>query len=203
MLQLDGKIDIALDAGPCEHRKASTVVKAEAENFQVLREGAYTKAQIDELLATQIVFVCTGNTCRSPIAEALAKKFIAEKLGCEVDGLAKFGYKVISAGLMQFVGMPASDGSVEFCAKRNVDLTSHRSRAVSAELLGSSDSIFVMTESHRREIADLWPEASQKCFLLDENGDIADPIGCEQQAYDKCGTAIEAAVRKRVSGFLK
>ena len=83
---------------------------------------------------TVILFVCTGNTCRSPLAEALFKKQLADRLGCGVGDLAGKGFFVHSAGLAAMMGGPAAAEAVAVAASYGADLSHHASRPLSEEL---------------------------------------------------------------------
>jgi L-threonylcarbamoyladenylate synthase len=73
LAQLDGRIDLVLDAGPCKYKKSSTVVKIGKRKPQILRQGAFSETQLRQAATVWFLFVCTGNTCRSPMAEAFFK----------------------------------------------------------------------------------------------------------------------------------
>ena len=197
--QLSGKIDLLLDAGPCKYKQSSTVVKIGKKGMGLLRPGVYSQAELEALSLIQFLFVCTGNTCRSPMAEGIFRKYLAEKLQCNVDGLDKMGYKVDSAGIIGSVGCPASAEAVIACAAKGVDIKAHRNKGLSRELIEASDIIFAMEQIHRDRVVLLDPKAANKCFLLAGNMGIPDPIGQPQQSYDKCAKLIERAVQKRIS----
>ena len=220
--QLDGLVDMVLDGGACKHKKNSTVVRISSSDIQILREGVYSKEQIQKMLTVNILFVCTGNTCRSPMAEGFAKKLLAEKLNCDidpappfhskpqgkfrrcgVDWLEQIGYKITSAGVMALNGIDASAEAIRFCDSRGIDITSHKSRRLTAEILKEADYIFAMSAGHKNDIIQLLPEAGQKCMLLNNGGDINDPIGTDAEAYKTCGRTIEKAVNKRISELLR
>jgi len=217
--QLDGLVDMILDAGPCKYKKNSTVVKisapapslasqeAEGESknggWQILREGVYSAQQIREMLTVNILFVCTGNTCRSPMAGGFAKKLLAGKLKCDIDRLEQMGYKITSAGVIALDGIDASAEAIRFCASRGVDITGHKSRRLTAEMLKEADYIFAMSAGHRDDIIRLFPASAEKCMLLNDAGDINDPMGGDFEAYKICGLIIEKTVNKRISELLK
>ncbi|MFA5291416.1 MAG: L-threonylcarbamoyladenylate synthase [Phycisphaerae bacterium] len=201
--QLDGLVDMILDTGHCKYKKSSTVVKISHAGWQILRAGAYSEKQIQKMLTVNIVFVCTGNTCRSPMAEGFARKVLAEKLGCKVDQLAQMGYKVASAGSVAINGIDASDESIRFCKSKGVDIARHKSRRITTEMIKDADYIFTMSAGHENDIIQLCPDARRKCMLLSDSGNINDPIGGGFDAYKICGGAIEKAVNKRISELLK
>ncbi|MBU1261216.1 MAG: threonylcarbamoyl-AMP synthase [Planctomycetes bacterium] len=201
--QLDGLVDMILDGGTCKHKKSSTVVKISQAGFSILRAGVYSERQIRKMLTINILFVCTGNTCRSPMAEGLARKAIAEKLGCKVDQLAQMGYKTGSAGSVAINGIGASPESIRFCDSRGVDISGHKSRRITPEMLDEADYIFAMSAGHKNDIMRLCPTAGKKCMLLSDSGDIKDPIGGDFETYKICGGKIEKAVNKRISELLK
>jgi L-threonylcarbamoyladenylate synthase len=196
------KIGLLLDCGPCIHKKSSTVVKIGKSGLKILREGAYSKKELDRISEIKILLVCTGNTCRSAIAEGMFYKYLAEKLECEVDQLGEKGYKIYSAGTMGLVGFPASEEAVWACATKDINIKKHKSTAMSRQLVKESDFIFTMSRAHLEQILAISPEFAGKCSLLAEE-DIPDPIGQNQQVYDKCAELIEKAVKKRISEFIK
>ena len=199
LAQLSGKIELLLDAGPCKHKKSSTVVKIGKMGIEILRPGVYSKAQLDAMSAVKFLFVCTGNTCRSPMAEGIFRKYLAENLKCKVDQLNKIGYIIYSAGVMNVAGVPASAEAIAACAAKGIDLTAHRNQGLSKELIEESDLIFAMERMHQENIISLSREAANKCFLLAGDTGIADPIGHPQEFFNSCADMIEATVKERIS----
>ena len=196
--QLSGRIDLLLDAGPCKYKKSSTVVKIGRNGLKVLRSGFYSQAELEALSEVKFLFVCTGNTCRSPMAEGIFRKYLAEKLQCNIDELGKMGYKVNSAGIIGSVGYPASPEAVVACTAMGVDIKAHRSKALSKELIEESDIVFAMERIHRDRVIALDSKASEKCWLLAGNTGVPDPIGHPQEFYNNCAELIERFVQKRI-----
>jgi len=199
LAQLSGQIELLLDAGPCKYKKSSTVVKIGNMGIEILRPGVYSQAQLDAMSVVKFLFVCTGNTCRSPMAEGIFRKYLAEKLKCKVDQLNKVGYKICSAGVMDVAGVPASAEAIAACAAKGIDLTAHRNQGLSKELIEESDLIFAMERMHQDNIIALSHEAANKCFLLAGDTGIADPIGHSQEFFNSCSDIIEAAVKNKIS----
>jgi len=199
LAQFSGQIDLLLDGGPCKYKKSSTVVKIGKNGLEILREGAYSKEKLEATSKVRFLFVCTGNTCRSPMAEGMFRKFLAEKLHCKVDQLDKIGYKVSSAGLMDMAGSPASVEAIAACAAKGIDIKAHKSTTLTRQLVEESDFVFAMTRMHCERAAALCPEAANKCMLLAGNREISDPISQSQQVFDDCADSIEEAVRERIS----
>ena len=197
LAQFSGQIELLLDAGPCKYKKSSTVVKIGKKGLEILRPGVYPQAELEALSKIKFLFVCTGNTCRSPMAEGIFRKYLAEKLQCEVDHLDKMGYKTCSAGVMNMAGSPASPEAIATCAAKGIEIKAHKSRALSRQLVEECDFIFAMGRMHCERIVALRPEAANKCVLL-ANEDIPDPIGRPQAVYNNCAGLIEEAVKKRI-----
>ena len=194
----EGKIDLILDAGPCRHGRSSTVVRASHRGLEVVREGVYDRRTLEAWAHVRLLFVCTGNTCRSAMAEGLCRQDLARRLGCRVDDLASVGYSVRSAGTADIVGMPASTGALAACSTLGVDIRSHRSRGLSVPLIEESDLVFVMEDMHRETVLALCPQAADRCMALDPDGEIDDPIGQPLEVFHRCAHQIQRAIEKRV-----
>ena len=174
----------------------------EIHGLQILRPGVVSKDELKRLSTINILFVCTGNICRSPIAKGLCRKYLAENLDCKVDQLKEMGYKVDSAGVIAIPGLKASSESAVFCAERGVDISAHRSKPLAGDLLQDFDYIYVMSQAHRQHVVGLVPEAAHKIRLLDEDREIPDPIGGGEEAYKRCGVLIEKTLKKRIAELL-
>src|ERR1035437_9635891 len=139
-----------------------------------------------------ILFLCPGNVCRSPRAEGLFRH--------AVRGRGEF--RILSAGLGALDGQPPSPHSVQAMREIGIDISSQRSRALTAEMVRSADYIFGMTHSHVDTVALLYPQLAEKTFLLREfdetlepyEKDISDPIGSPYEIYVECRDQIEQGV---------
>ncbi|MHC4543921.1 MAG: L-threonylcarbamoyladenylate synthase [Planctomycetota bacterium] len=202
LAQFSGQIDLLLDAGPCKYKKSSTVVKIGKKDLEILRQGVYSQEELEAMSTVKFLFVCTGNTCRSPMAVGIFRKYLAEKLQCEVDHLDKMGYKISSAGTIDMASSPASAEATAACAAKGIDIKAHRSKVLSQKLIEENDFIFAMSQMHRERVTAISQEAANKCVLLAKDKDIPDPIGQGQQVFNNCAELIKEAVKKRISEFV-
>ena len=137
-----------------------------------------------------VLFVCTGNTCRSPMAEALFR----HRLGDLKEWQAR------SAGLYAGAGSPASAHAMEVMRELGVDISGHRSRPLTAELLHTAEWVITMTADHRFEILQDFPEVGNRVFLIKSFGtskvpaDIPDPFGGSVKDYRITRDEIDRAI---------
>ena len=193
---LDGKIDLLIDAGSTRFGTDSSIVRLTGTDWQVVREGAVGRQALADAMRVRIVFVCTGNTCRSPMAAGLARAMLADRLGCSVGQLAGKGYEVSSAGVFAAGGSPATAEARQAAGKFGADLSGHRSQKMGAELIKSADMVLCMTQTHVEAVRRVARSVGTKIRRLDEASDIPDPIGGGAAVYRKTATRIRQALRK-------
>lgn len=148
-----------------------------------------------------ILFVCTGNTCRSPMAEGIFKALLKDN---NIDNI-----NVSSAGISTFEGDSANEKAIYTLRNKGIDIKSHKSRQITKEIIENSDLILTMTKSHKRMILNALPEYLNKIFTIKEyvyinnneeltgkNLNIADPYGLDYNIYEKCAAEIEENLKK-------
>ncbi len=139
----------------------------------------------------RILFVCTGNTCRSPMAETLFRRLVTEKLDCRDWELRERGIDVFSAGISSAGTDPAAPEAVQIMQECKLDLSQHLSQRVVPRMLEESTLVLTMTDRHRQLLAESRPDLADRFRLLDRSGaDIADPIGGTLEDYRYCAQQI-------------
>ena len=150
-------------------------------------------------LPVKILTVCTGNICRSPMAEGIFRRLLSGTPGLTVS----------SAGTHALIGNPATDFAVIAAAEKGIDISSHRARVVGPELIHESSFIFCMELFHVEAVLELDPSAGTKTFnLADFAGDgkmlkiISDPYGCSLREYRSCFADIDMCIRNCLASAL-
>lgn len=148
-----------------------------------------------------VLFVCTGNTCRSPMAEAIARQALASRPELRAAG-AVF---VASAGVAAWDGQPVNGETLDALRRIGID---HQgtATALNRPMVENADVVFVMTDSHAHAVRDLLgdddPALLAKVLRLDPNGDLEDPIGLGPSAYNRLATHLASLIPARLQEFL-
>lgn len=147
--------------------------------------------------ARLFLFVCSGNTCRSPMAAAMANAEIANRLGISVDALETVNVRALSAGVSARVGAPLTPEAAEVLRSFDVPVQPHAARNLTPEMASEAELIFCMTKAHRQAVVEMLPQFASKTYCLNAETDVDDPIGKGMAAYVECARQIRSFVQLR------
>ena len=193
---LDGEIELIVDGGPCKIGKESTVVELNEGSLNILRYGSLSREKIETCLSrpdisramvNNVLFVCTGNSCRSVMAQNLLRKCLEGKKHIQID----------SAGTTAYPGMKPSQYATAVMREIGIDIENHLSKPITPELIRENDLIIVMTRAHKRFLLEMSPmpdvDSHKTHLLMDFSSrwdffgtEVEDPIGQPYWAYENC-----------------
>lgn len=200
--QMGDDVHIYLNDGKCQFGQPSSVVEIDGDTLNLLRPGVVSESNLGRLASLLVLLVCTGNTCRSPMAEVLCRNLIAKKLGCPGEELEDRGVMVMSAGVAAMPGGRPSPEAVEVMSDLGLALDGHVAQPLSERLANYADMIFTMTNNHRNAIVTQWPHLAPNVHVLrTDNGDISDPIGGSLEVYRSCAKQIEGELEQRIENM--
>ncbi|MCY3021737.1 MAG: L-threonylcarbamoyladenylate synthase [Planctomycetota bacterium] len=196
---LDGEIALILDGGPARQGRPSAVVRVLNETLQIQREGLITNAELLEAASPTVLFVCSGNTCRSPMAAGFCQLGMAEAHKPPTSAYAGgegLPFRVLSAGTSVIGQRGADKLAIEAMREVGVDISGHRTRPLTPVLVDRADWIFAMTRAQRDSIVALMPTSAERVQLLSSrNEDISDPAAGSLELYRRVRDRVASCLR--------
>jgi molybdate transport system ATP-binding protein len=154
-----------------------------------------------DTLRRLFVFVCHGNTVRSPMAQVICNAEIAGRFGVPLAALDRLGIQAMSAGLAARPGEPLDAETGAALAHFGFPVLPHRSRNLTARLAERAEAIFCMTEEQRRELTARFPATQPKSYRLHPDADLGDPHGKPLDVFLDCALQLQELVRQRLNGL--
>jgi L-threonylcarbamoyladenylate synthase len=208
------KVDCILDAGPILSSKGSSIIDITTIPPTLIREGEIPQEEIETTLGYKIksnitrkfriTFICSGNICRSPMAEGILKKEISNTIYHE-------NIEINSAGTLNIPSSLASTDSIKVSAQNNIDINNHLSTPVNRLILDKANLVFCLAEQHYDYLIRHYPKYADKTHILKSwknsnklsDPSIDDPIGMSRQFYEQIFKEIEEEVKRILPHILK
>jgi tRNA threonylcarbamoyl adenosine modification protein (Sua5/YciO/YrdC/YwlC family) len=192
-------IDLLVDSGVCRHQQASTVIDLTTKPYKILRQGAVSEEEIIRtFIRKRIIFICTGNSCRSPMAEFLLKKYLFRERP-HLEGR----YEIISAGISAFPGATIAPTSAAILKEEEgVEVGTFASTRLDRHMVLSADFIFTMEDIQSKYVTQFESTAAGRVFNIKKflpaemEQDIPDPIGKSREFYYGMYSLLQKAVRE-------
>jgi L-threonylcarbamoyladenylate synthase len=190
-------VDVIIDSGMTLYGKSSTVIDLTYHPFKIVREGVVSEKEIiDTFVKKRIIFVCTGNTCRSPMAQMLFQKYFEE-----AKPYLKERYEILSYGTSASDGSPVSSQVTSILREKEaLDTRGFQAKRINRHAILSADLIFTMEEAQADYVLQLEPTIEGRIFHLKKflspalEGDIPDPIGKDYEMYEDVYVLIKKAI---------
>jgi len=190
--QVNARVALSIDDGPISVPSPTTIIRVDGSNCFIEREGRLSERQLVAISQFTIVLVCTGNTCRSPMAEVMLNKKLSVRFASRFQNGRFVPIIARSAGVAAAPGSPASSGAIAAMSSMGLDLTEHQSQFTQPSLLERADLILTMTSNHRQSLLSRWPHLAGKTFgLAPEQMDVSDPFGGLVEVYQACAKKID------------
>jgi protein-tyrosine-phosphatase len=149
-----------------------------------------------------VLFVCSGNTSRSPMAHAICNSVLAARLRTPLGAMGQAPVRAMSAGLTAKPGTPLSGHAESALSTLGISEFRHASVSLTAEMIAAADVVYCMTESQRLAVLELCPDAREKIHRLQPDGDIPDPSGASLDVFVDVARRLDRAVRQRLESFV-
>jgi len=166
-----------------------------------IRACHLVRSSLFEALQRLFVFVCHGNTIRSPMAQAICNTEIAARLGVPLESLDRFGIKAVSAGLTAQPGEPIAAEAEQALGAIGMPALEHRSCNLTRAMAQRAEVIFCMTEKQRTEVTAMFPEAIAKTHRLHPDADVGDPHVKSTDAFSDLARQIQGLIGQKLDGL--
>lgn len=186
------EVALAIDDGVTHYQGPSTCIRVDSNRCSILSPGVLDEEALRSYGQFTVLIVCTGNTCRSPMAERLLQAKFHSRFESMFEEGKLAPIATYSAGVSAMSGGRASSEAIMALQGYGLDLKNHQSSPVTERVVRKADLILTMTNNHRNALLSRWPHLESKTHLLAvDGGDVSDPFGCNVDVYRACAAQID------------